>query len=75
MLIDRDSKPQDTVLYVASCALDILKHNQYNDIEEIRQEIKTKYKIDAPFKTLVASLNFLYLVDKIELKNKKIICL
>lgn len=75
MLIDRDSKPEDTVLYVAGCALDILRHNQYNDIEELRLQIQKKFRIETPYKTLVASLNFLYLVDKVEIKNKKLTCI
>ena len=75
MLIDRDSKPEDTVLYIASCALDILKHNQYNDVKELRQEIQTKYKIEAPYKTVMTSLNFLYLVDKVAIKDKRLICI
>jgi len=75
VLVDRDSKPEDTVLYIASCALDILKHNQYTDIEELRQEIQTKYQIEAPYKTLVTSLNFLYLVDKVAIKDTKLICI
>lgn len=75
MLIDRDSKAEDTVLYVASCALDILKLNQYNDVEELRQEIQKQFNIDAPYKTLVTSLNFLFLVDKIRVRNKKITCI
>lgn len=75
MLIDRDSKPQDTTLYVASCTLDILKHKQYNDIEELRQDVQKKFNIDAPYKTVVASLNFLFLIDKVVIKNKKITCI
>lgn len=75
LLVDKDSKPEDTVLYVASCALEILKHNQYNDIEDLRQEIQTKYNIEAPYKTLVTSLNFLFLVDKVTVKDKTITCI
>jgi hypothetical protein len=75
MLIDPGSAPQDTVLYIAACALELLKHKSYNDIDELRADAMRQYEIEINYSSFILSLNFLFLIKKIIIKNNKVICI
>jgi hypothetical protein len=73
-IIDKDSKPQDTVYYVSACVLDILKHKRYDSIEDLRIDTEKKFNIDIKYATFSSALNFLFLIDKIKINNETVEC-
>lgn len=75
MLIDPGSAPQNTVLYIASCALELLKHKSYNNIDELRADAMQQYGIEINYSSFILSLNFLFLIEKIVIKKNQIICI
>lgn len=75
MLVDPGAAPQNTVLYIASCVLELLKHKSYNDIDELRADAMHQYEIEINYSAFILSLNFLFLIEKIVIKNKQIICI
>jgi hypothetical protein len=73
-IIDKDSKPQDTVYYVSACVLDILKHKRYDSIEDLRIDTEKKFNIEIKYATFSSALNFLFLIDKIKINNETVEC-
>ncbi|WP_069937845.1 ABC-three component system middle component 6 [Domibacillus iocasae] len=68
MLIDKDSKPKDTILYLSAQLLATLKkHGQVKLalIEELYEEIDEKQPL---FKYNLA-LNFLFLINKVKIEG------
>lgn len=68
MLIDKDSKPEDTILYLSAQLLFKIKsHSRIKLalIEELYQEIDEKQ----PYFKFSLSLSFLYLIDKIKIEG------
>ncbi len=72
ILVDSDSKPEDTILYLSAKMLNILKYKKrihitlldalFDDIN--RNQPRYKYYL---------CLNFLFLIDKIEIDGSDII--
>ncbi|MFJ7471654.1 ABC-three component system middle component 6 [Peribacillus frigoritolerans] len=68
MLIDKDSKPEDTILFLsAQILLKLKKHGRINLalIENIYEEINKKQ----PYFKFNLALNFLYLIDKVKIEG------
>lgn len=74
-IIDRDSKPQDTVYYTSACVLDILKRKGYDSIEDLRIDTEEQFDISIKYPTFISALNFLFLIDKIKINNEVIECI
>lgn len=70
MIIDKDSKPQDTVYYVAACAAYVLTENKEN-VETLYRKVKEKYNQHLDYDIFLLSLNFLFLIKKIKFNNKE----
>jgi hypothetical protein len=73
-IIDKDSKPHDTVYYVSACVLDILKRKRYDSIEDLRTDTEKKFGIEIKYTTFSSALNFLFLIDKIKINNETVEC-
>jgi len=72
LLIDHDSKPQDTILYISALLLDKIKEYKKINVallDEIFKEIDSKH----PIYKFQLSLNFLFLIDKIYIDNGEIV--
>ena len=62
-------KPVDSIFSISAFVLKALESNDMRIDELIEEVNKTFYK-EISFDKLVLSLNFLYLINKIELKNE-----
>lgn len=71
MLIDMDSKPKDTIFYIA-----IQLHNVFQEKENIKiTDLNSVFnKIDAnhPEYKYNLALNLLYLLNKVQITNKEV---
>ncbi|PEC81958.1 ABC-three component system middle component 6 [Bacillus cereus] len=68
MLIDKDSKPEDTVLYLAAQLLSKIKNRGRIElalIEELYDQIDKKQ----PYFKYNLALNFLYIIDKVKIEG------
>ncbi|GEL76563.1 hypothetical protein TMU01_07980 [Tenuibacillus multivorans] len=68
MLIDKDTNPNDTILYLSAVLLDHfreVKTIKINNLDDFLNDVLPKQ----PSFKLQLSVNFLYLIDKIEIKE------
>lgn len=72
MIIDRDSKPKDTVYYTAACILEIGYSNEYN-VEVLYDILRNKHNESLEYNIYLLSLNFLFLIDKISISKKGVL--
>lgn len=72
LLIDRDSKPQDTIFYISALVLNKIKELKRIEIallDNIFYAINPKH----PMYKYQLALNFLFLADKVYLDNGEIV--
>ena len=69
MIIDRDSKPEDTVYYTSACILEIGSSDEYN-VEVLYEILKDQYNKSLEYNIYLLSLDFLFLINKISINNK-----
>ncbi|MCT7445265.1 hypothetical protein NG755_11035 [Aliarcobacter cryaerophilus] len=62
-------KPVDSIFSISAFVLKALESNDMR-IDELIEEVNKTYYKEISFDKLVLSLNFLYLINKIELKNE-----
>lgn len=62
-------KPVDSIFSISAFVLKALESNDMR-IDELIEEVNKTYYIEISLDKLVLSLNFLYLINKIELKNE-----
>lgn len=74
-IVDQSVRPEETIFYIACCVLEVAKRKRYNDVEVLRVEINEKFDLDVSYSTLALALDFLFLVEKISIKNKQIVCI
>ncbi|HFK1752607.1 MAG: hypothetical protein M3Z48_00875 [Lactobacillus sp.] len=72
MLINKDGKPVDSIYFIACCILEELRKKEVISIEELYLEIVDKYNKKLKYMDYSLSLNFLFLIDKIELYKGEI---
>lgn len=72
MLIDKDSKPKDTILYLSAQLLDKLKRRERIKIANINDLYREIDEKQALFKFNL-SLNFLFLVNKVIIEGGELI--
>ena len=63
-------KPVDSIFSISAFVLKALESNDMR-IDELIEEVNKTYYKEISFDKLVLSLNFLYLINKIELKNER----
>ncbi len=62
-------KPVDSIFSISAFVLKALESNDMR-IDELIEEVNKTYYKEISLDKLVLSLNFLYLINKIELKNE-----
>lgn len=72
MLIDRDSKPKDTIYYISGCILSSLK-SKNNEVDKLFEEIQKKYNVSLEYNLFLLALNFLFLINKVEISKKGVL--
>jgi len=64
-------KPVDSIFSISAYVIKALEINAMN-LDKLLEEVNTLYYKNIPLDKLMLSLNFLYLINKIELKNETI---
>ena len=64
-------KPVDSIFSISAYVIKALEINAMN-LDKLLEEVNTLYYKNIPLDKLMLSLNFLYLINKIELKNENI---
>lgn len=72
LLIDHDTKPQNTILYISAQLIEIIKEKKKINIA-LLDKIFTEIYPKQPIYKYQLSLNFLFLLDKIAIENGEII--
>ena len=62
-------KPVDSIFSISAFVIKVLESNDMN-LDELNEEVNKAYYKEISLDKLVLSLNFLYLINKIELKNE-----
>ncbi len=62
-------KPVDSIFSISAFVIKVLESNDMN-LDELNEEVNKSYYKRISLDKLVLSLNFLYLINKIELKNE-----
>jgi hypothetical protein len=62
-------KPVDSIFSISAFVIKVLESNDMN-LDELIEEVNKTYYKRISLDKLVLSLNFLYLINKIELKNE-----
>lgn len=75
MIVDKDSKPEETIYYTACCLLELLKRKRYNHIDELQVDLSKEFGIKPNYSSFSMSLNFLFLIERIKITPKEIICI
>ncbi|HET8670934.1 MAG TPA: ABC-three component system middle component 6 [Candidatus Saccharimonadales bacterium] len=75
MLISRTAMPENSVLYIAACALQILKSIGEKDMDSLYDEVRHKYNENLDYAAFTLALSFLFLVDRIKIGDGKIKCI
>lgn len=74
LLVSKDARPEEGVFYTACCALESLKNHDMT-LDDLYLDVSKKYNKSLDYSTLVLSLDFLFLVNKVEIKKEKIRCI
>ncbi|WP_376698823.1 ABC-three component system middle component 6 [Listeria immobilis] len=73
MLINKDAKPKDTVLYISACVLDIASKRCLK-VDNLYQKVKEIYNIDIDYPTFLLALYFLFLLEKVNFNQEELLC-
>lgn len=65
-------KPVDSLFSISAYIISVLQELKSIDIDKLYEKINKKYYKKITFEQLLLSLNFLFIVDKVELKNETI---
>lgn len=71
VIIDFDSKPNNTIFYYSGCIIYIMKNEGYlvNDLEGIFENVKKRFNSKITRDKFLLTLNYLFLIDKIVLSE------
>lgn len=72
MLIDKDAKPADNIYYIACCIIEELKEINKVFLDKGYSIVKEKYNPALKYTDYILALNFLYLIEKINLKEGRV---
>lgn len=74
LLVNEDTKPEATVYYTACCVLEVLKDRVQLPLDDLYTEVAHRYNKALDYSTLVLSVDFLFLIDKVKTNREMIIC-
>lgn len=63
-------KPVDSLLCIGSRILRIVRTNNENNIDRVFHELNNSYPVVVSYEKYLLSLNFLYLIDKLEVSDE-----
>lgn len=69
MIIDRDSRPKDTIYYISGCILSVLQAKE-TEVDSLFELIRDQYNDLLDYYIFLLAVNFLYLTEKIEISRK-----
>lgn len=72
MLVDKDSKPQETILYLSAQILSKIKEYRRIDIGALNTIFQDIDSTQPSYKFYL-SLNFLYLMDKVKIEKGELV--
>lgn len=72
MIINRDAKPKETIYYTSACILKILNEHK-RDVETLFTTTKKEIGIEVNYTTFLLSLNFLFLINKIDFDKEELL--
>jgi hypothetical protein len=73
-LINRDARPEQSVYYAACCVLREFKSTSELTLDELYTRVSTGHIKNLDYSTLVLSIDFLFLLNKVRLSKEKIVC-
>lgn len=74
LLVNEDAKPEETVYYTACCALEVLKEGSGLSLDALYNNVADRYNKALDYSTLVLSVNFLFLIDRVKADKETIVC-
>ncbi|MFI3116930.1 ABC-three component system middle component 6 [Streptococcus suis] len=72
LIIERDSIPKNTIYYISGCIIAILRREQY-DVDNLFEKICDEFNESLEFTNFILSLDFLFLINKINISEKGIL--
>lgn len=73
LLINKDAKPKDTVLYISACVLNIAGKQCFK-VDTLYQKVKEIYNTDIDYPTFLLALDFLFLLGKVNFNQEELLC-
>ncbi|UYT10394.1 ABC-three component system middle component 6 [Lactococcus garvieae] len=75
MIIDRDSRPVDTVYYTSAYILNLVSKKSYQ-VEKLYEELKRNCNSELDYTIFILALDFLFLLEKVDFSLEgDLICL
>lgn len=68
MIIDRDSRPKDTIYYISGCIMSVLQTKE-TEVDSLFELTRDQYNELLDYYIFLLALNFLYLTEKIEISE------
>ena len=65
-------KPVDSIFSISAYVIKILQESTSVDIDSLHEKINSTYYKKITFEQLLLSLNFLFIINKVDLKNETI---
>ena len=65
-------KPVDSIFSISAYVIKILQESTSIDIDSLYEKINSTYYKKITFEQLLLSLNFLFIINKVDLKNETI---
>lgn len=72
MLINKDARPADSIYYVACCIIEELKGLNQVFVDDGYYLIKGKYNKSLKYTDYLLALNFLFLIEKVAIKEGRL---
>lgn len=72
VLISLSAPPEDSIFYIACCAMEILRQGDDIELDELYSQLKHKYNQTLEYVAVSLALSFLYLIESVELRDGKI---
>lgn len=68
MIIDRDSSPNETILYTSACISHTLKLTPVR-VDKLYKLVKSEFNLKVSYTNFLLSLDFLFLIEQIQIKR------
>ena len=65
MIVDRDTDPNETILYISACISRILKVTSFQT-EDLYNKLLSEFGLHITYNSFLLALNFLFLLGKVQ---------